>query len=413
MSCFFDVQKCFDSINHDELIKKLSLYGIQGTELAWFKNYLKDRQQFVSLNGEISSPQIIKTGVPQGSALGPFLFLIFINDLPQHITNAHSNIFADDSVIYTMGKSANETRRVLQESVLEAGKWFNNNNLPVNLLKTICMLTSHSSNLNKMADADNILNLSLHDAPLSQVTVCPYLGIQLDQCLKWDAHVLNLCKKVASKLSVLNRLRNILSREMLSRQYLLCIQPCIDYAISVWGTYSKQLKDMITRLQHRAARIVTGIFDFINFRAANLMENLGWHSFDKRRDYFTATMMFKCINGLAPLRLTNELSVIGDAHSANTRASSNGNILVPMPHVEQFRNSFKYRGAVLWNTLPRDIREAQNIDEFKYRYRKHYLTKRLNYHPYSVFYAHIWFYDATMVISTVFLNPLLRPRVNV
>ena len=180
--------------------KKLSLYGIQGTELVWFNDYLKDRQQFVSLNGEIYSPQMIKTGVPQGSALGPFLFLIFINDLPQHITNGHSNIFADDSVIYTMGKSVNETRRIMQESVLKAGKWFNNNNLPVNLLKTICMLTSHSSNLNKMADADNILNLSLHDAPLSQVTDCPYLWIQLDQCLKWDAHVLNLCKKVASKL---------------------------------------------------------------------------------------------------------------------------------------------------------------------------------------------------------------------
>ena len=133
---------------------------------------------------------------------------------------------------------------------------------------------------------------------------------------------------------------------------------------------------MITRLQHREARIVTCIFDFINFRGGNLMENLEWHSFDNRRDYFTATMMFKCINGLAPLCLINEVNVISDAHSANTRASSNGNIPVPMPHVEQFRNSFKYRGAVLWNTLPRDIRGTQNIDEFKYRYRKHYLTKR-------------------------------------
>ena len=264
----------------------------------------------------------------------------------------------------------------MQESVLEAGKWFNNNNLPVNLLKTICMLTSQCSNLSKMSDADNILNLSLHDAPLSHVTDCSYLGIQLDQCLKWDTPVLDLCKKVASKLSVLNRVRNILSREMLSRQYLLCIQPCIDYAISVWGTCSKQLKDMITHLQHRAARIVTGIFDFIKFRQANLIENLGWHYFDKRRDYFKATMMFKCINGLAPLRLTNELSVISDAHSANTRTFSYGYILVPMPHAEQFRNSFEYRDAVLWNTLPRDIRETQNIDEFKYRYRKHYLTKR-------------------------------------
>ena len=133
---------------------------------------------------------------------------------------------------------------------------------------------------------------------------------------------------------------------------------------------------MITRLQHRTARIGMDIFDFINFHGANLMENLGWHYFDNRRDYFTEAMMFKCINGLAPLRLTNELNVISDAHSANTRASSNGNILVPMSHVEQFGNSFKYRGAVLWNALPLDVRGAQNIDEFKYRYRKHYLTKR-------------------------------------
>ena len=132
---FIWCSECFDSINHDILTEKLSLYGIQGTELAWFKNYLKDRQQFVSLNGEISSPQMIKTGIPKGSALGPFWFLIFINNLPQHITNAHSNIFADDSVIYAIAKSANENRKVMQKSVLEAGKWFNNNNNSFNSLK--------------------------------------------------------------------------------------------------------------------------------------------------------------------------------------------------------------------------------------------------------------------------------------
>ena len=173
-------------------------------------------------------------------------------------------IYLQMTVLYT-----NETRRVMQESILEAGKWFNNNNLPVNPLKTIRMLTSSISNLNKIVDADNILKLSLQDALLSQVRDCPYLGIQLDQCLKWGAHILNLCKKFASGLSVLNRLRNILSREMLSRQYFLCIRPIIYYAISVWGICLKQLKDMITRLQHRAARIVTGIFDFIGFLGAN------------------------------------------------------------------------------------------------------------------------------------------------
>ena len=179
--------------------KKLSLYGIQGAELAWFKNNLKERQQFASLNGEASSSQMIKTGVPQGSVFGPFLFIVYINDLPKHVMNAHSNIFAD-SVIYRTGKSANETRRVMQESVLETWKRYIDKNLPVNTLKTIRTLASSSSYLNKIADADDILNLSLQDYPLSQVRrelSRSGDGIKVDMCLKWDVHVLYLCKKVA------------------------------------------------------------------------------------------------------------------------------------------------------------------------------------------------------------------------
>ena len=132
------------SINHGILIKKaLFVLYTRHRELAWFKNYLKDRQQFVSLNGEVSSSRMIKTSVPNGSALGPFLV---IKDLPQHITNAPSNIFEDDSAMYTMGKSANETRRVMQESVLEVRKWFSNNNLP--LLESLTTLTLGSSKIN-------------------------------------------------------------------------------------------------------------------------------------------------------------------------------------------------------------------------------------------------------------------------
>ena len=128
------------------------------------------------------------------------------------------------------------------------------------------------------------------------------------------------------------------------------------------------------------------------------MEILGWYSFNNRRDYFTATLMFKCINGLAPLCLINELNVTGDAHSANTWASSNGNTLVPIPHVKKIQEFFQILRCCLM-----DIHEAQSIDEFKYK--KHYLTKRdknITRIQYSMLIS--WFYDITMVISTAFLT---------
>ena len=120
---------------------------------------------------------MFKTGVSQSFALRSFLFLAFINDLPQHITNAHSKIFAGGGVIYKTGKSVNETCRIMQEYVFDARKWFNNYNFSVNLLKTIRMLTSPSSNLNKSVHADDILKLSLQDPPLRQVRDCPHQGI--------------------------------------------------------------------------------------------------------------------------------------------------------------------------------------------------------------------------------------------
>ena len=140
VSCFFDIQKCFDSINHDILLKKLSLYGITGNELHWFRNYLHERRQYVLCNNKSSAVRKVITGVPQGSALGPFLFLIFVNDFPQHIRNASCNLFADDSSVYITGKDLYQTVTRIQTSINDASNWYVNNNLPVNISKTLCML---------------------------------------------------------------------------------------------------------------------------------------------------------------------------------------------------------------------------------------------------------------------------------
>lgn len=219
------------------------------------------------------------------------------------------------------------------------------------------------------------LNMMLHGDQLQRVNTGPYLGVQIDQYLKWDYHVQQLCKRISGKLAVLSRLRKVLSPELLRRQYIKCIQPCIDYAISVWGVCSERNKNMVTRLQHRAARIISNNFDYRNTAGSQLVKNLKWQTLDERRDFFTATLMYKCINGLAPTRLADEVVMSADTHNRNTRATAAiGQVNVPTPKREIFRNSFKYRGAVLWNQLPDHIKAATNIDHFKYMYKKQYFN---------------------------------------
>ena len=208
MACFFDIKKCLDSINHAILLQKLAFYGIRGPELQWFQIYLIGRRQSVSCNGICN----ISTGVPQGSTLGPFPFLIFINDLPHHIRTGSSNIFAGDSAIYTTGKSFMETKCALQSSVYDAGRWFENNNLPINITKTKCMLIATEGNLNRVALEERTLSLDLNGITLEQVPNTPYLGLQLDDKLRWEAHVQKFCRNVSSKLAVLNRLRKVLNK---------------------------------------------------------------------------------------------------------------------------------------------------------------------------------------------------------
>ena len=372
LACFFDVMKCFDSISHTILLKKMGLYGFKDISLAWFENYLYERQQYVASNGKNSPLQSVKTGVPQGSALGPLLFILFINDFPQSINNSLSNMFADDCCIYAFGKDLNQTKTKFQKSVNEANDWYNNNNLPINIPKSMCMLSIPEHMANRLDDNQKQLDIMLNGENLSQVSNVPYLGIQLDCSLKWNYHILKLCKKVSGKLALLNRLRKFIDRNTLLSLYNSIIQPNIDYAISVWGFTSSLNKDMITRLQHRAARIICGNHDFINIRGSDLVNQLGMQSIEIRRNYFTAMLMYKVRNEIAPKRLIDHFTYTRDTHDLPTRSSANDTFQVPAPNYEFYRNSLKYQGTVLWNSLHPQLKSAQNIEEFKRLYKKRY-----------------------------------------
>ena len=138
------------------------------------------------------------------------------------------------------------------------------------------MLIATEGNLNRVALEQRTLYLELSGITLEQVQNTPYIGLQLDDKLRWQAHVEKLCRNISSRLAVLNRLHKVLNKTSLCKQYISCIQPCNDYAVSVWDSCSEQTKDLICRLQRKAALIITGNFDFINTKGADLVKDLGW-----------------------------------------------------------------------------------------------------------------------------------------
>ena len=147
---------------------------------------------------------------------------------------------------------------------------------------------------------------------------------------------------------------------------------CLDYCSSVWGNCCKSYKSGLVRLQKRAARFITGNFDFISSHGLELMKKLSWQSLEQRRDYFLATLMFKCIHGNAPDRLCNEIEMVFDRHGVITPNANSLKVTVPKPNLECFKRSFKYSGAQVWNSLPDNLHNASSVNNFKLLYKTKY-----------------------------------------
>ena len=243
--CFLDIQKCFDTIDHTILLDKLTHYGIRTSELKWFQSYLTGRMQVVDYNGKISEQKEISIGVPQGTVLGPLLFLLYLNDLSHVINNASINIYADDVVIYMSNSSFSALRDEMQYTMNRACEWYNANKLSLNNSKCNTMVIELASVSNTQQ-----INILWNGVLCKQTKAMKYLGITIDDKLKWDSHMSSITKKVSFNNARLRRIRHVLPREILIKIFNTMTIPIIDYACTVWGSFTGMFPVGTPALRH-------------------------------------------------------------------------------------------------------------------------------------------------------------------
>ena len=241
---FIDLKKAFDTIDHEILLRKFDLYGLVGPCKNWMKSFLSNRKQCVEVNGVRSKLSDIKYGVPQGSILGPLLFIIYINDLPKACNSSDVFLFADDTNIAGITCSKNE----LEVDLASVNTWLLNNKLTLNLEKTVHV------NFKNVTPDSSYLNIA-GSCQVSQ-SHCKYLGIVLDNQLKYNYHIETVRKKLSVQCGILCKLRHLVPRVFLLRFYDTNVKPIIQYGILVYGCTSLNALKPIHILQKKILRTI-------------------------------------------------------------------------------------------------------------------------------------------------------------
>ena len=227
-----DFKKAFDLVDHQILLSKLELYGLNNEALLWFNTYLTHRQQQVSVNSSRSDFEPVSCGVPQGSILGPLLFLLFINDLPLYTDTVSTDMYADDTTLYDIQHSQEVIEQNLQIALNQLHIWCKNNGMLLNASKTKVMLVTTNQKRQRLNNAN--LKLNYVDESLQTVSSDKILGVFVDNNLMWSDHVKHLIKKISSNIWLLSKLKHFLSQAHRVQFYKSYIHTEYSHTIVAW-----------------------------------------------------------------------------------------------------------------------------------------------------------------------------------
>ena len=388
---FIDLKKAFDTVNHNILLTKLEHYGVRGVIYNWFKSYLSGRTQYVFYNGESSSLKEISCGVPQGSVLGPLLFLIYINDLPNISEKLQFFLFADDTNIYYESHDLQYMEKELNKELEQLILWLNVNRLALNVNKTHFVIF-HS--VKKIVNYR--VTLKIRKKAIMEKDHVMYLGVTLDTHLNWNHHILNVSKKISRSVGIMYKLKHYMNSKMLKNIYYSLIFSHIVYAIQIWGSACSTVMEKILVLQKKAVRIMSKHDDVLTFSGPLVSTNPIFKKLEilKVEDVFNFHILkfiYMCLNQSTPQNFHSWFIPNYNIHSYNTVSNTTINMrnYFEIENVETTNNIHIERGRLvnygakllkvlgpnLWNSVPLEIRNAENIFLFKKNLKLFYVNK--------------------------------------
>ena len=372
---FLDASRAFDRIWHDGLLYKLRHIGINGDILAWIKSYLEHRKIKVNLQGATSDTLHITAGVPQGSILGPLLFLIYINDIVDNLYS-YPFLYADDTAIIMPIDCENPATSfsLINKDLEQLHKWAEQWYMVYNPDKTVYMIISNKRN------RTNYPTPVMNNIFLTEVTTHKHLGMKLTNNMSWEPHIdskINEANKIIGTMWSLNR---FIPRRSLEDVYLTFVRPIIEYGCTLYDNCSVYLKKRLENTQRRAALACTRAYSHTQHDI--LLSEVGWERLDTRREYLKLCTFYKIVNNLSPQYLHILLPPI-----RNTTYNLRRNMIPAIPtRLTQFTNSFFPKTITKWNALDEYIQQKRTLGSFKAALRKqkyHNRRSKLKSHGYG------------------------------
>lgn len=356
---FCDLTKAFDCVNHAILFRKLGRYGIRGLALSWFESFLSGRTQRVFVGSSCSSPRAIDRGVPQGSVLGPLMFLLYVNDLAELRIRGKFTIFADDTTILWHCLDAAALGASIVSDLRQLRIWCDANMLSLNLDKT------------KIVTFKCALDgLIIENAPILSRSESTFLGLTIDRNLNFEPHILSLARKVSSGCFAVKLITRELGAHVGRSVYFALIGSRLRYGIAFWGATNNQLFNSLFVIQKRAVRYIYGVSSRTSCRPLFIESKI-----------LTLTCLY--ILETACLIFTNRDKYTIQSSGYMTR--QHGDLRPPIPSSSLIKRSIIYQGVKIYNHLPNDLRLSATPRIFRNRLKRILISKA--YYGLNEFYA--------------------------